>query len=109
MSSSLLGDTSMISTMTALPASVFNGTERYLRVWFGTDGGSYTLLSPDQQFTAVPYALQAQEAADADTVDGFHASQLETHYQNVLHLFKSNINRRYLFITYTIRIITELL
>jgi hypothetical protein len=84
--------------MTSLPAPVFNGTERYLRVWFSPDDVTYTLLTPDQQFAAVPYALQAEEAdianslslmgpgsgLDADTVDGLHASELETHYENVV-------------------------
>jgi len=84
----LLGDTGL-TNMTSLSASTFSGTERYLRVWFSTDDITYTLLSPDQQFAAVPYALQAQEAADADTVDGLHASELETHYQNVIIVAKS--------------------
>ena len=84
----LLGDTG-VANMGAISADVFSGTERYLRVWFSPDDLSYTLLSPDQQFAAVPYALQAQEAADADTVDGLHALDLETHYQNVVVVAKS--------------------
>jgi len=77
----LLGDTGL-SNMTALPASTFEGTERYLRVWFSDDGSVFTLLSPDQRIAAVPYALQAEEAksaataGDADTLDGYHASDL---------------------------------
>ncbi|MBN1876445.1 MAG: hypothetical protein JXA33_19630, partial [Anaerolineae bacterium] len=75
----LLGDTSL-TNMTALPASAFDGTERTLRVWFMEDGGStFTLLSPDRRIAAVPYALQAEEAklaGDADTLDGYHASDL---------------------------------
>jgi len=63
----LLGDTGL-TNMTSLSASVFSGTERYLRVWFSTDDITYTLLSPDQQFAAVPYALQAQEAAVAESL-----------------------------------------
>jgi hypothetical protein len=31
-------------------------------------------LSPDRRIAAVPYALQAEEAANADTVDGEHAN-----------------------------------
>jgi hypothetical protein len=81
----LLGDTSL-DNMTALPATAFDGTERYLRVWFSSDGSSFDLLSPDRRIAAVPYALQAEEAAyaaaagyatgagDADTLDGQHAS-----------------------------------
>jgi len=98
----LLGDTGL-TNMTSLPASAFSGTGRYLRVWFSSDNVTYTVLSPDQQFAAVPYAFQAQEAEvadalssmgtgsglDADMVDGLHASELETHYQNVVIVAKS--------------------
>jgi hypothetical protein len=64
----LLGDTGL-TNMTALPASVFSGTERYLRIWFSGDGGTATLLSPDQTFSAVPYALQAEDAATLGGLD----------------------------------------
>ena len=83
-----VGDTGL-TNMTSLPPSAFSGTERYLRVWFSDDDATYTQLSPDHQFAAVPYALQAQEAADADTVDGLHAADLETHYDNVVIVAKS--------------------
>ena len=56
--------------MTELPASAFAGTDRWLRVWFSSDGDAFVLLSPDRRIAAAPYALQAQEAADADTLDG---------------------------------------
>jgi preprotein translocase subunit Sec61beta len=62
----LLGDVSL-TNMTALPASVFSGTERYLRVWFSSDNVTFTLLSPDRRIAAVPYALQA---TNADLLDG---------------------------------------
>jgi len=71
----LLGDITL-DNMIALPASAFNGTERYLRVWFSSDNTDFTLLSPDRRIAAVPYALQAEEAiyavnaSDADTLDG---------------------------------------
>ncbi|MBU0495305.1 MAG: beta-propeller fold lactonase family protein [Chloroflexi bacterium] len=67
----LLGDTSL-PNMAALPATAFNGTERYLRVWFSTTGvaGSFTLLSPDRRIAAVPYALQAEEARNAWRLTG---------------------------------------
>jgi N-acetylneuraminic acid mutarotase len=71
----LLGDSSL-PNMAALPASAFSGTERTLRVWFSSDGSAFTQLSPDRQIAAVPYALQAEEAKNADTVDGQHASEL---------------------------------
>jgi len=76
----LLGDTNL-TNMNALPASAFNETERYLRIWFSSDGITYDLLSPDQRIAAVPYALQAQEAAsagDADTLDGLDSSEFVT-------------------------------
>ena len=57
----LLGDTAL-PNMTALPASAFAGTERYLRVWFSSDNISFTQLAPDRRIAAVPYALQAEEA-----------------------------------------------
>ena len=60
-----------------------------MRVWFSPDDIIYTLLSPDNQISSVPYALQAQEAVDADTVDGFHASQLGANYQNIIIVAKS--------------------
>ena len=68
----LLGDTDL-TNMTLLDASVFSGTERYLRVWFSTDYVTFRQLSPDRRIAAVPYALQAQEAANTDTLDGEHA------------------------------------
>ncbi|MGD8634757.1 MAG: hypothetical protein PVF85_14385 [Anaerolineales bacterium] len=73
----LLGDTN-VTNMNALPASVFSGTERYLRIWFSSGSIVMTQLSPDQRFTAAPYALQAQEAADADTLDGVDSTELYT-------------------------------
>jgi hypothetical protein len=71
----LLGDTTLAGMTQALAADVFSQPDRYLRVWFGTSvGGPFSQLTPDTRIAAVPYALQAQEAADADTVDGEHAS-----------------------------------
>jgi hypothetical protein len=74
----------------ALAASVFGAPDRYLRVWFSTSsGGSFDQLTPDTRIAAVPYALQAEEAADADTVDGLHAYQLGSHYHNMIIVAKS--------------------
>ena len=72
----LLGEIDEPNNMTEpLDAEAFDEPERYLRVWFSTeDEGDYLLLSPDRRIAAVPYALQAEEAANADTVDGEHAS-----------------------------------
>lgn len=60
----LLGDTEL-DNMTELTTAVFDETERYLRVWFSTDDSTYLLLDPDRRIAAVPYVLQAQEAASA--------------------------------------------
>jgi preprotein translocase subunit Sec61beta len=73
----LLGDTSL-TNMTALQAAVFDNPNRALRVWFSSSGSSYDQLDPDRQIAAVPYALQAERAKDADTLDGQDGSA----YQN---------------------------
>jgi hypothetical protein len=85
----LLGDTALGGMTQALAASVFDSPDRYLRVWFSSDNVTFDQLTPDTRIAAVPYALQAQEAADADTVDGLHASELGTHYQNVVVVAQS--------------------
>jgi hypothetical protein len=86
----LLGDTTLAGMKQALTAQVFSQPDRYLRVWFSASaGGPFSQMTPDTRVAAVPYALQAQEAMDADTVDGLHASQLGTHYQNVLVVAES--------------------
>jgi hypothetical protein len=56
----LLGDTALDHMTQPLDAQVFEGTERYLRVWFSADGSTYAQLSPDRRIAAVPYALQAE-------------------------------------------------
>jgi len=74
----LLGDTTLAGMTQALAADVFSQPDRYLRVWFGTSvGGPFSQLTPDTRIAAVPYALQAQEAADAGTVDGYEGAALE--------------------------------
>jgi len=86
----LLGDTALSGMTQALTADVFNQPDCYLRVWFSTSvGGPFSQLTQDTRIAAVPYALQAQEAVDADMVDGLHASELATHYQNVVVVAKS--------------------
>ena len=80
----LLGDTSLGGMTQALSASAFGGSDRSLRVWFSDDDVTFTLLSPDRPIAAVPYALQSEQAKnadtanDADTVDGLHASAFAT-------------------------------
>jgi hypothetical protein len=86
----LLGDTTLSGMTQAMTADVFSQPDRTLRVWFSASvGGLFDQLTPDTRIAAAPYALQAQEAVEADTVDGLHASQLATHYQNVVVVAKS--------------------
>jgi hypothetical protein len=74
----LLGDTTLGGMTQALAAGVFSQPDRYLRVWFSENtGGPFSQLTPDTRVAAVPYALQAQEAADAGTVDGHEGAALE--------------------------------
>ena len=73
----LLGDTTLGGMTQALTAGVFSQPDRYLRVWFSSDDSTFDQLAPDTRVAAVPYALQAQEAADADTVDGYEGAALE--------------------------------
>jgi hypothetical protein len=75
----LLGDTDLSGMSAPLTPAAFAGPDRYLRVWFSETGvvDTFTQLSPDRRIAAAPYALQAEaakNAADADTVDGQHAS-----------------------------------
>jgi hypothetical protein len=73
----LLGDTSLPNMTQPLAASVFSGTGRYLRIWFSADNLTYTQLIPDQRMAAVPFALQAEEARNADTLDGQQGSSFQ--------------------------------
>ncbi len=57
----LLGDTAL-SHMTAVPATVFGNPDVRLRVWFDDGTHGVQLLSPDQRFGAVGYALTAASA-----------------------------------------------
>ncbi len=66
----LLGD----SPMFPLDVSVFDLLDRYLRVWFSSDNATFVLLAPDRRFAQVPFALQAIQAENADTLDGQHGA-----------------------------------
>ena len=83
----LLGDTT-VTNMTALPASVFRDTTRYLRVWFSSTGsaGTFVHLAPDRRIAAVPYALQA---TNADFLGGQDSSAFQQKYDNVVVVAKS--------------------
>lgn len=90
----LLGDTTL-ANMGALTASAFDGVDRVLRVWFSSEGSTFSQLDPDRRIAAAPYALQAEEAknaataGDADTLDGQHASAFQQRYANVVIVAKS--------------------
>jgi hypothetical protein len=72
----LLGDTTQAGMTSALNASVFNASDRRLRVWFATAaGGPYTQLSPDRRIGATPYALNAETLDGQDSA----AFSLATH------------------------------
>jgi hypothetical protein len=62
----LLGDTNLTNMTQPLHASVFKGSERVLRVWFSSNNTAFSQLSPDTRLASVPYALQAEEAHNAD-------------------------------------------
>lgn len=75
----LLGDLT-IPGMTQPLDAAFGGPDRSLRVWFSDDNSTFQQLNPDRRIAAVPYALQAQEAAlagDADTLDGKQGSEYQ--------------------------------
>ena len=79
----LLGDTTPSGMTEPLDASVFGDPDRSLRVWFsGSASGPFDQLAPDSRIASVPYALQAQQAVDADTVEGLPGSELGPSYQN---------------------------
>jgi hypothetical protein len=72
----LLGDTTQAGMTSALNASVFNASDRRLRVWFATAaGGPYTQLSPDRRIGSTPYALNAETLDGQDSA----AFSLATH------------------------------
>lgn len=60
----LLGDTTL-TNMTVLSATVFKNTEVYLRIWFNDGSNGFQQLAPDQQVTAVGYAMMAGQVANA--------------------------------------------
>ncbi|MGB2895910.1 MAG: hypothetical protein WBB65_07095 [Anaerolineales bacterium] len=62
----------------------FDGTALWLAIEVqGPGDPGFTVLSPRQPLSPTPYAI------NADKLDGMHASQLETHYQNVVVVAKS--------------------
>lgn len=87
----LLGDTTLGGTTQSLGATVFSGANRYLRVWFSSDNVTFAQLAPDRRVAAVPYALQALQATDADTLDSQHGA----YYQNASNLDAGTLGNGY--------------
>lgn len=44
---------------------IFTNSDLLLRIWFSGDGTNFQQLTPDQPFTATPYALMSANAANA--------------------------------------------
>ncbi len=92
----LLGDITLSGMSEALTATVFEGADRYLRVWYSTDSTvPFTQLKEDRRIAATPYALVAQDAVHALTADdaaalgGMPASAYSQRYANVVIVAKS--------------------
>jgi len=62
----------LLGSETALSASLFDGTGRWVEVEVEGE-----VLSPRRRFASVPYAFQAQGAADADLLDGHDAAYFQ--------------------------------
>ncbi|MFN8535067.1 MAG: hypothetical protein U0556_16130 [Dehalococcoidia bacterium] len=74
----LLGDTTLSGMTVALSPTVFSSGERALRIWFaGGAGGPFTVLTPDQRVSSVPYAFVADKALNADLLGGLDASAFQ--------------------------------
>ncbi len=56
--------------MSPLTAAAFSQSGRALRVWFSADNLTFTQLDPDRTIASVPFALQAQQAADSTNLNG---------------------------------------
>lgn len=91
----LLGDTTLSGMTRPLSASAFNGTDRYLRVWFSPNGSTFTRM-PDVRIASVPYALQAEEAKTAASAGSVPwsgvtgAPDFRKKFANVVVVAKSN-------------------
>jgi formylglycine-generating enzyme required for sulfatase activity len=65
----VLGDTTL-ANMTAMDASLFLQPNLQLRIWFSDGVNGYAPLSPLQNLTPTPYAIQALNATSASNVSG---------------------------------------
>jgi len=64
-----LGDTTQ-ANMTAMAASLFAQPNLQLRLWFSDGVNAFAALSPLQNLTPTPYAIQALNATSASNVSG---------------------------------------
>ena len=83
----------LLGSVNPLPESLFDGHER----WLGLRVGSDAEMSPRQQIVSVGYALRADkanEADDADMVDGQHASNFAsaTHDHDAAYVNEGQAN-----------------
>ena len=69
----------VLGEQTAFTGAEFGGSRPvFLQIdIYDTGTAAWESLTPRQQLTAVPFALQAGNAADADTLDGLDASELD--------------------------------
>jgi Chaperone of endosialidase/Regulator of chromosome condensation (RCC1) repeat len=63
-----LGDTAL-ANMAAVPTTVFDNTEVWLRVWFNDGVNGFEQIVPDQRLASVPYALIASKVEQVQTSD----------------------------------------
>jgi hypothetical protein len=60
----------LLGSINAIPTTVFNNQSLYLGVRVGSDSE----MTPRRRVVSAGYAYKAEEAVDADTLDGSHAS-----------------------------------
>lgn len=65
----LLGDTSITNMTQPIADTVFSETNTFLRVWFSDTTSGFQVLTPDQQFASVAYALRCEYAESYTETD----------------------------------------
>lgn len=59
-----LGDTTISNMTMGIPPSIFTNSDVWLRIWFSDGVSGFQQLCPDQQFTAVGYAMMSANVPD---------------------------------------------
>jgi hypothetical protein len=72
----LLGDTTLSGMTQPLTYTTFATANTSLRIWFSPDNSTFQQQSPDQAFPAVPYALQAGIAKQAEAIGNYGSERL---------------------------------